>query len=281
MATAFVNKIIPFSAVDGPGNRTAVFLQGCNFNCKYCHNPETREVCTHCGACVPGCPTGAISLKDGRVYYTPKLCCGCDACIHTCTKGSSPKVQMMSAGEVYTAVIRQKPYIRGVTVSGGECTTYPGFLRELFALCKEAGLTTLLDSNGGLLDFSQEEELLEVTDGVMLDVKAFSEEEHMRVTDCGNELVLKNAVTLAERGKLYEVRTVVVPGLYDAEETVRRTAELLTPYLIYGEIRYKLISYRPNGVREEFAHFPVPAREEMEHLADVARTCGLKECIII
>ena len=28
-----VNKIIPFSAVDGPGNRTAVFVQGCNFNC--------------------------------------------------------------------------------------------------------------------------------------------------------------------------------------------------------------------------------------------------------
>ena len=29
-----VNKIIPFSAVDGPGNRTAVFVQGCNFNCR-------------------------------------------------------------------------------------------------------------------------------------------------------------------------------------------------------------------------------------------------------
>ena len=37
-----VNKIIPFSSVDGPGNRTAVFVQGCNFNCHYCHNPETR-----------------------------------------------------------------------------------------------------------------------------------------------------------------------------------------------------------------------------------------------
>ena len=40
-----VNKIIPFSAVDGPGNRTAIFLQGCNFDCRYCHNPETRNLC--------------------------------------------------------------------------------------------------------------------------------------------------------------------------------------------------------------------------------------------
>ena len=40
---ARVNKIIPFSSVDGPGNRTAIFLQGCNINCLYCHNPETRD----------------------------------------------------------------------------------------------------------------------------------------------------------------------------------------------------------------------------------------------
>ena len=38
-----VNKIIPVSVVDGPGNRTAVFLQGCNISCAYCHNPETQS----------------------------------------------------------------------------------------------------------------------------------------------------------------------------------------------------------------------------------------------
>ncbi|MGL5951492.1 MAG: 4Fe-4S cluster-binding domain-containing protein, partial [Cetobacterium sp.] len=38
---AKINKIIKFSNVDGPGNRMAIFFQGCNFNCEYCHNPET------------------------------------------------------------------------------------------------------------------------------------------------------------------------------------------------------------------------------------------------
>jgi pyruvate formate lyase activating enzyme len=37
----YVRNIITHSAVDGPGNRLVVFLQGCNFNCRYCHNPET------------------------------------------------------------------------------------------------------------------------------------------------------------------------------------------------------------------------------------------------
>ncbi|MCG8572187.1 MAG: 4Fe-4S cluster-binding domain-containing protein, partial [Spirochaetes bacterium] len=43
--TGIVNKIIPFSHVDGPGNRFALFLQSCNFNCNYCHNPETIRLC--------------------------------------------------------------------------------------------------------------------------------------------------------------------------------------------------------------------------------------------
>lgn len=39
-----VNSFQSLGAVDGPGVRFVVFLQGCNFRCKYCHNPETLEI---------------------------------------------------------------------------------------------------------------------------------------------------------------------------------------------------------------------------------------------
>ena len=60
----------------------------------------------------------------------------------------------------------------------------------------------MLDSNG-TMDFKKYPELLSVTDGVMLDIKAFDEEDHRRVTGAGNRQILENARYLASIGKLF------------------------------------------------------------------------------
>lgn len=147
-AAAPVNRILPLSTVDGPGCRAAVFLQGCNLACAYCHNPETQNLCTGCGACVPACPAGALSLESDRVRWAAERCAGCDACIRLCPRFASPKVTVMTASEVLSALAPSRPFIRGLTVSGGECTLYPDFLTELFTLARAGGLGCLLDSNG-------------------------------------------------------------------------------------------------------------------------------------
>ena len=276
--TAPVNRIIPFSSVDGPGSRTAVFLQGCNINCRYCHNPETRNFCIGCGACVAVCPRHALTISH-EILYDPSRCVFCDACIQVCPHGSSPRIRNLTPQETFCEIARQMPFIRGVTVSGGECMLHVRFLKELFTLCKQHGLHTLIDSNG-TVPFAGQAELMEVTDGVMLDVKAWDRAQHEIVTGSGNETILANAVWLAQHGKLYEVRTVVVPGLFDAEETVRQTARLLAP-LAKTRIRYKLITYRENGVRKEYRNYTPPTREEMERLGRIAEAEGICEVVVV
>ncbi len=55
-----------FGAVDGPGIRTVVFLQGCPARCLYCHNPDTWD---KCGGSEVDTETIVERAKRGMTYY--------------------------------------------------------------------------------------------------------------------------------------------------------------------------------------------------------------------
>ncbi len=242
-----VNKIIPFSNVDGPGNRMAIFVQGCPFRCLYCHNPETINICTSCGQCISSCPVNALSFnEESKVIWDKDKCVNCDTCIKTCPNLSSPKVTYYSLDELLTKIKEVRPYIRGITISGGECTSYPSFIKKLFIEVKKLGLTCLLDSNGSY-PLKDMEDLISVSDGVMLDVKAYDNEYHKFITSKENDIVLKNLEYLLSINKLEEVRTVILPNNdKQNENTVIEVSKI-----IKSKVRYKLLKYRYFGVREE------------------------------
>ena len=278
---AIVNKIIHHSVVDGPGNRAAVFLQGCNYTCKYCHNPETITVCRNCGKCVKLCPAEALTMQDGRVVWDEAKCCQCDTCIHNCEFLSSPRVRNLSPEEVMDEIRDDIPFIRGITVSGGECSLWRDFLVELFTLAKAQGLGTLMDSNGSFA-YMADAPLMDVCDGVMLDVKAFDNEAHRMLTGRSSEPVIANAVQLAQAGKLEEIRTVIVPDLLPNEETVDHITALLAPYQKQRPIRYKIIAYRNFGVRPPYREQLVsPDQAYLEKLQKIARMNGFTDIVLI
>jgi len=291
MKRAKINKIIKFSNVDGPGNRMSIFFQGCNYNCLYCHNPETINRCDSCGACVDSCPVEALSMVDSKVCWDKKLCVECDRCTDICMKDSSPKTTDYSVQELLEEIKKVSGFIRGITVSGGEATLNYEFITELFKEVKKLGLTTFVDTNGSLdLRGDIYGEFIQMTDKFMVDMKAWDEKAHRDLTDSDNLIVRKNIEFLGELGKLHEVRTVVVPELLNNIETVDRVSQLIGEINFKNQldedIIYKLIKYRPIGVRkkilgEKLLKIGTPTDQLMEELSKLARGNGVEKVIII
>ena len=274
-----VNRIIPFSNVDGPGNRTSIFFQGCPFNCLFCHNPETIHLCKNCGLCVETCPAGALSVDGGTVRWDRAKCVQCDTCIKLCPHDASPKIRWMTVEDVLKEVRRAAAYTEGITTSGGECTLQNEFLIELFTEVHRLGKSCLIDSNGSF-DFEADPRVLAVSEGVMLDVKAAEKTWSDELISYPQDVILKNLDYLLSVGKLYEVRSLIFPGRdRENEETVRYVA---------GKIKdrcyYKIIRYRPYGVRERYrkmlGEFETDA-DYAERFAKLARSLGAEKAYVV
>jgi pyruvate formate lyase activating enzyme len=273
-----VNKIIHFSNVDGPGNRMAIFFQGCNINCVYCHNHETINKCIHCLRCVPGCPSGAIKAVNGKIVFDEKLCTECDQCIKACKCSSSPRTKEYTVDELYEVIDSFKAFIRGITVSGGEPTLNAAFIAELFKKVKPLGLTCFVDTNG-FFDKEQIADLIEETDKFMVDIKALDQIE----TLCGTEMKhnLDNLKYLLELGKVYEVRTVITMDYMDVENTLHTVADILKDY---SDVIYKLIRVHTTGLRDEQKEKlqnSIPSEEYVRQLVEQVREIGVQKIELI
>lgn len=268
MSKALVNRIIPLSFVDGPSSRMAIFLQGCNLKCQYCHNPETQQPCIGCGACVSACEYAALNMEKGKIHYQPQLCKHCDRCIEACSHLSSPKCQVLSSEEVFAKIEKAAPFLDGITLSGGECTLQPDFIYELFQQVKRhTELTTFLDTNG-LMPSPVMKKLSLVTDGFLFDWKAYEDSVHIALTGQSSQDIVENMEYASEQGLLYEVRTVLAEGVTDNLETIRRMARFikeLNPYT-----RWKLIPFRPIGVRSSWAVLPPFPQERYQECWEAA-----------
>ncbi len=257
-----------------------MFLQGCDYHCTYCHNPETIHLCNNCGDCVAACPVGALALTGGRVEWDPVKCVACDTCLKTCRHLASPRVKLMSSDEVLRHIEANMPFIVGITTSGGECTLYEDFLIELFTGAKALGLSCLIDSNGSC-DFREHTRLLDCADGVMLDVKSTDIDEYRSMTGGDGSRVLKIAEHLASLGKLTEVRTVCSPD-FKSEKTVDDVCRAVSGYQDRGDIHYRIISYRHFGVREPYrTEISRPDNGFMDRLYDVAKGHGMTHVSVI
>lgn len=152
--------------------------------------------------------------------------------------------------EILEMAVSQKPFFGrrgGITFSGGEPTVQAVSLVPLFRNLKEAGIHICLDTNGGIWN-RHVEELLTLTDLVLLDVKQYNPERHRSLTGRSNEQTLRTAAWLAQNNRPIWLRYVLVPGISDAEEDIRALGKSLSKYSNID--RVEILPYHRLGVHK-------------------------------
>lgn len=247
-----VHRIIPFSNVEGMGNRTSIFLQKCNLNCLYCHNPEM---------------IGEYH-KDTNDTSVEKL------------------IEIIKGN---------MPFIRGITVSGGEATLHDKELVNLFDEVHKLGITCYIDTNG-YFDVRAKSGLVDRTDKFLFDVKGYGSSMKYLCFDTKNidgiakdgyEDIqdektydnLDNLKYLLELNKVEEVRLVYVKNFYDEYMVVDKIAELIKDK---EDVLFKLIRVHLKGARDpkSLARY-MPSSQDVKKLEDYARQKGIKNIFTI
>jgi pyruvate formate lyase activating enzyme len=288
--TGIITDIQHFSVHDGPGIRTTVFVKGCNLRCFWCHNPETQhsklelhyypDRCIACGKCVDVCPESAHDLIDGIHAFHRDRCTACGACPEVCY----PRALMMAgaernASDVVATVLRDRPYYEtsggGLTISGWEPLMQPEFTRAILEECRANGIHTAVETAASV-PWERIESILPVTDLVMMDIKSMDSEVHKRTTGVPNARILENAKRMSERGMPLIVRTPVIPGVNDDDESIRAIAEFtsgLESLVSYELLRFHAMAkskYASLGLPFLAEGLSSPTNERMKHLTSVA-----------
>lgn len=185
-ATGRIHSIETFGTVDGPGIRFVVFLQGCRWRCRYCHNPDTWR------------------LDGGTEMSAADLV----------TQASRYQAWFSSSGGGVT-VSGGEPLLQAAFVAEFfERCQAAGIHTCLDTACATEDSFDMLDESLA--------RVLAATNLVLLDIKHTDPATHRTLTGGAPEGTLRLAQLLAEQKIPIILRHVVVPGITDDKAHITR-----------------------------------------------------------
>ncbi|HEY46955.1 MAG: hypothetical protein AMJ88_02820 [Anaerolineae bacterium SM23_ 63] len=289
-----VSKIQRYSIKDGPGIRTTVFLKGCPMQCEWCCNPELinphpeilkdQKVCVHCGECFSNCPEDAIFEEADEYVINRTLCTVCGVCVEVCPAGAYQLIgRSMSVNELVLELVKDRVFYEvsggGVTFSGGEPSLQYRFVRRVAQELKGDQIHIALDTCGNV-PWENLQELLDVIDLVLYDIKFADNDKHTRYTGTSNEVLKQNAKKLSAAGVPLIIRLPLLPGINDSMEEIKEMVTFIEgldtvkqvdilPYHKLGIGKYIML-----GKEYRLGTLEPPDRKHLEKLRDLIQAQG-------
>lgn len=261
---AKIFEIKRFAVHDGDGIRTTVFFKGCPLKCVWCHNPEGihfkpqlafyQNKCVSCGECVKVCVQKAHAFTGGIHTFEREKCIACGMCENVCPRSALTLFgKEVTVDELIPMLLEDVDFYQtsggGVTLSGGECLMQADFCAELLKCLKKSDIHTAVDTCG-FVPKESIEKVMPYTDVFLYDMKAFSEDVHIKCTGQSNRIILENLKYIDSCGKNIEIRIPFVPE-YNKNE-MEKIAEFLgslkniigvriLPYHNYAGSKYRAL----------------------------------------
>ncbi len=238
-----IHSFESFGTVDGPGTRFVVFLQGCLFRCKYCHNRDTWD------------------LNEGKLYSVTEML---DEIL--------PYIPFIDASGGGVTVTGGEPLLQKEFI----CVLFKLLRQQGIHTCLDTNGYVNLRDYGKELD-----KLFERTNLVLLDLKQIDNDKHILLTEISNEKPLEFARYLNKINQPTWIRHVVVPGYSDDLEDIKRLADFVAPMKNVEKVEllpyHKLGKHKWESYGESYPLEGVepPSKEKMRQIKEIFNDAGL------
>jgi pyruvate formate lyase activating enzyme len=192
--------------------------------------------------------------------------------------------QELSVGHVLETVLQDQIFYEesggGVTFSGGEPLSQPGFLRGLLEACRGRGVHTTVDTCG----LARQEDVLavaELTDLFLYDLKFMDDAKHLHYTGVSNALILENLQALGRSHGRIWLRMPIIPGINDDPADLEAAARFAAT--LPGVQQVNLLPFHRTGLPKSLrlgqdsglGDVQPPSAEAMNRAVDIFKRAGL------
>jgi pyruvate-formate lyase-activating enzyme len=207
--------------------------------------------------------------KHATSFHGAALCTCCGRCVTDVRPESCPAV--LDPTQIILSPQGWGPARNIIGFTGGDLICCPEFYAECTRLIKkETNLHVLIETNGyGLTPENMDILKKAGVDSFWLDIKAFDNSIHKKLTGVSNERILRLPQEIRDSGFVLEVSSLYIPAWVETDQ-IQKISELLAR--VDPEIPFTLLAYFPAYKMR----IRSPTLEEITDAYTAARRAGLQ-----